>query len=215
LLVVDNTFASPVSQKPFDLGADIVIHSATKYLGGHSDLLAGVVVVKTAELAEKIHFIQNASGGVLAPWDCFLVIRGIETIDLRFKQQCQTAVEIANLLNNHPLIDKVHYPGLSNHKNHKIAAKQQNGLFGGIVSFSLKNDTSKEAELFLSKLNYFKLAESLGGVKSLICQPSKMTHVSVPREKRLSSGIQDSLIRLSCGIENTIDLLNDIKQALN
>ncbi|MGB2138648.1 MAG: trans-sulfuration enzyme family protein [Flavobacteriales bacterium] len=215
LLIVDNTFASPVSQKPFDLGADIIIHSATKYLGGHSDLLAGVVVVKTAELAEKIHFIQNASGGVLAPWDCFLVIRGIETIDLRFKQQCQTAVEIANLLNNHPLIDKVHYPGLSNHKNHKIAAKQQNGLFGGIVSFSLKNDTSKEAELFLSKLKYFKLAESLGGVKSLVCQPSKMTHVSVPREKRLSSGIQDSLIRLSCGIENTIDLLNDIKQALN
>ena len=148
LLVVDNTFASPVSQKPFDCGADIVIHSATKYLGGHSDLLAGVVVVKTTELAEKIHFIQNASGGVLAPWDCFLVIRGIETIDLRFKQQCQTAVEIANLLKNHPLIDKVHYPGLSNHKNHKIAAKQQNGLFGGIVSFSLKNDTSKEAELF-------------------------------------------------------------------
>ncbi|MDB3926847.1 PLP-dependent aspartate aminotransferase family protein [Flavobacteriales bacterium] len=215
LLVVDNTFASPVAQNPFALGADIIIHSATKYLGGHSDLLAGIVVTKSQELSEKIHFIQNASGGILGPWDCFLVIRGIETIELRFKQQCKTANEIASFLNSHPLIDKVHYPGLSSHKNHKIADKQQNGLFGGIVSFSLKEDTSKAAEKFLSHTKYFKLAESLGGVKSLVCQPSKMTHVSVPREKRLKSGIQDSLIRLSCGIENTEDLINDIKQALN
>lgn len=212
--MVDNTFASPVSQNPFDLGADIIIHSATKYLGGHSDLLAGIVVAKTEELAEKIHFIQNASGGILAPWDCFLVIRGIETIELRFKQQYKTANEIAIFLDTHPLVDKVHYPGLSTHKNHKIAAKQQNGLFGGIVSFSLKEDTYEQAETFLSKTKYFKLAESLGGVKSLACQPSKMTHVSVPREKRLNSGIQDSLIRLSCGIENTEDLINDVKQAL-
>lgn len=212
LLVVDNTFASPISQKPLELGADIVIHSATKYLGGHSDLLAGIVVTKTEELAEKIGFIQNASGGILGPWDCFLTIRGIETIDLRVKKQCETALKIAQYLENHDAVDKVHYPGLASHKNHTVAAKQQNGLFGGVVSFSLKKDTTQEAEKFVTQTRYFKLAESLGGVKSLLCLPAKMTHASVPREKRLQSGIQDSLIRLSCGIEDAKDLIEDLEK---
>jgi len=214
ILVVDNTFASPVCQKPLQLGADIVIHSATKYLGGHSDLLAGLVVTKTEALSEKIKFIQNASGGVLGPWDCFLTIRGIETLHLRVEKQCSTALKIAQFLEQHEAVDKVHYPGLASHKNHKIAARQQNGYFGGIVSFSLKEDTSENAEKLVTSTRYFKLAESLGGVKSLLCQPSTMTHASVPREKRLSSGIQDSLIRLSCGIEDAGDLLNDISNAL-
>ena len=213
LLVVDNTFASPILQQPLQLGADIVIHSATKYLGGHSDLLAGLVVTKTEALSEKIKFIQNASGGILGPWDCFLTIRGIETIDLRIKKQCESAFKIARFLEEHDAVDQVHYPGLASHKNHEIAARQQNGYFGGIVSFSLKEDTAEQATNFVTNTRYFKLAESLGGVKSLLCQPSKMTHASVPREKRLSSGIQDSLIRLSCGIEDTEDLIDDIRNA--
>ncbi|MBO6516608.1 MAG: PLP-dependent transferase [Bacteroidia bacterium] len=213
LLVVDNTFASPISQNPIALGADIVIHSATKYLGGHSDLVAGLVVTKTAELGERIQFIQNASGGILGPWDCFLVIRGIETIELRVRRQCENAQVVAEYLASHPEVDRVHYPGLASHKNHAIAARQQNGLFGGVVSFSLKEDTEEQAEQFVTQTSYFKLAESLGGVKSLICQPSKMTHASVPREKRLASGVQDSLIRLSCGIERGEDLIEDLKHA--
>lgn len=213
LLVVDNTFASPISQRPLELGADIVIHSATKYLAGHSDLLAGIVVTKTEPISEKIKFIQNASGGVLSPWDCFLTIRGIETIDLRVKRQCQNAFLIAHYLQKHDLVDEVHYPGLQSHKNHETADKQQNGLFGGVVSFSLKEDTEQSAGKFVTSTGYFKLAESLGGVKSLVCQPSKMTHASVPREKRIQSGIQDSLIRLSCGIEDVEDLIKDIDQA--
>ncbi len=210
LLVVDNTFSSPISQRPIELGADIVIHSATKYLGGHSDLLAGIVVTKNKELSEKIKFVQNASGGILAPWDCFLVIRGIETIELRVTRQCQTALQIAQYLEQHEAIDKVYYPGLKGHKNHAVAAKQQNGLFGGIISFSLKEDTTEKAEQFVCNTTYFKLAESLGGVKSLLCLPAKMTHASVPREKRLQTGIQDSLIRLSCGIEQVQDLIEDL-----
>lgn len=213
LLVVDNTFASPISQRPFELGADIVIHSATKYLGGHSDLVAGIVVTKTAELSEKIKFIQNASGGILGPWDCFLVIRGIETIELRVLKQCETALKIAHFLQDHPDVDAVHYPGLSTHKNHEIAAKQQHNLFGGVISFSLKEDSSEKAIQFVTSTKYFKLAESLGGVKSLLCQPAKMTHASVPKEKRLASGIQDSLIRLSCGIESAEDLIQDLTNA--
>ncbi len=215
LLVVDNTFASPIAQKPFDLGADIIIHSATKYLGGHSDLVAGVVVTKTVELSEKIKFIQNASGGVLGPWDCFLTIRGIETIELRVRRQSETALKIAQYLQSHKAVDQVHYPGLTDHKNHEIAAKQQNGLFGGVISFSLKEDTLEQAEQFVTQTKYFKLAESLGGVKSLICQPCKMTHASVPRAKRLQSGIQDSLIRLSCGIENADDLIQDLEETFS
>ena len=215
LLVVDNTFASPVSQLPFELGADIIIHSATKYIGGHSDLLAGLVVTKNEELSEKIKFIQNASGGVLAPWDCFLTIRGIETIELRVIKQSENAKKIAEFLCKREEVDKVYYPGLKNHLNHKIADKQQNGVFGGVVSFSLKEDTKEAAEQFVTSTKYFQLAESLGGVKSLICHPSQMTHASVPRKKRIASGIQDSLIRLSCGIENANDLIKDLEQALN
>lgn len=215
LLVVDNTFASPIAQQPFELGADIIVHSATKYLGGHSDLVAGVVVTKTPELSEKIKFIQNASGGVLGPWDCFLTIRGIETIDLRIRKQSETALKIAQYLQQHEAVDVVHYPGLSTHKNHEIAARQQNGLFGGVLSFSLKEDTPEQAEQFVTQTKYFKLAESLGGVKSLLCQPCKMTHGSVPREKRLRSGIQDSLIRLSCGIEEADDLIEDLKETFS
>ncbi len=212
-LVVDNTFASPIAQNPIDLGADIVIHSGTKYIGGHSDLVAGLVVTKTKELSEKVKFVQNASGGVLGPWDCFLTIRGIETLDLRFKKQCENALKVALYLEQHDAVNQVYYPGLKNHKNHEIAATQQNGLFGGVVSFSLKNDTQDAANEFVTNTEYFKLAESLGGVKSLLCHPAQMTHASIPREKRLQAGIKDSLIRLSCGIEEANDLINDLNEA--
>jgi len=213
LVVVDNTFAGPVAQLPLDLGADIVVHSATKYLAGHSDLVAGLVVTKDAALAEKIQFIQNATGGILGPWDCFLTIRGIETLELRYQKQSASALRIARYLQTLPAVDAVHYPGLESHKNHTVAAVQQNGLFGGIVSFSLKDDTPEAAAQFVSATHYFKLAESLGGVKSLVCQPAKMTHASIPREKRISSGVNDSLIRLSVGIEDADDLINDLKLA--
>jgi len=213
LLVVDNTFASPIAQKPIDLGADIVIHSGTKYIGGHSDLVAGLVITNTQELSEKIKFVQNASGGILGPWDCFLTIRGIETLDIRYKKQCENALKVALFLENQDAVEKVHYPGLKTHKNHEIAKKQQNGLFGGIVSFSLKNDTQEAAVKFVTSTEYFKLAESLGGVKSLLCHPAQMTHASIPREIRLNAGINDSLIRLSCGIEDAEDLINDLAEA--
>lgn len=215
LVVVDNTFASPVAQLPFELGADIIIHSATKYIGGHSDLVAGLVVTKTKELSEKIKFIQNATGGILGPWDCFLAIRGIETLELRVRQQSENAIKIAKYLTTRHEVDKVYYPGLTTHKNHEIAKSQQNGLFGGVISFSLKYDTVEAANRFVTSTKYFKLAESVGGVKSLLCHPAQMTHASIPREKRLSSGIQDSLIRLSCGIESAEDLIEDLENALN
>lgn len=214
LVVVDNTFASPIAQLPLELGADIVVHSATKYIAGHSDLVAGLVITKTPELSEKIKFIQNASGAILGPWDCFLVIRGIESLDLRVRQQSENAKIIANFLMNREEIDKVYYPGLTTHTNHEIAQKQQNGLFGGVISFSLKKDSIDAASQFVTQTKLFKLAESLGGVKSLICHPAQMTHASVPREKRISSGIQDSLIRLSVGIEDPLDLVQDLKIAL-
>ncbi|MDR1592420.1 MAG: PLP-dependent aspartate aminotransferase family protein [Prevotellaceae bacterium] len=215
LVVVDNTFASPVAQQPFTLGADIIIHSATKYIGGHSDLVAGLVVTKTAELSEKLKFIQNSSGGILGPWDCFLVIRGIETIELRVRRQSENAQKVAEYLATRPEIDKVYYPGLPTHKNHEIAKSQQHGIFGGVISFSLKDDTVEAASQFVTSTKYFKLAESLGGMKSLICHPAQMTHASIPREKRLHSGIQDSLIRLSAGIEDAEDLIKDIESALS
>ncbi len=212
LLVVDNTFASPIAQKPISLGADIIIHSGTKYIGGHSDLVAGLVVTKTEALSEKLKFIQNASGGVLGPWDCFLTIRGIETLDIRYKKQCENAYKVATFLKDQESVQEVFYPGLEGHKNHEIAKIQQNGLFGGIVSFSLFNDTQEAANQFVTSTKYFKLAESLGGVKSLLCHPAQMTHASIPREVRLKSGIKDSLIRLSCGIENAEDLIADLSQ---
>src|SRR5690606_35749962 len=212
-LVVDNTFASPAAQLPFELGADIIIHSATKYIGGHSDLVAGLVVTRTKELSEKIKFIQTATGGILGPWDCFLAIRGIETLELRVRKQSENAQKLAEFLTSRHETDKVFYPGLTTHKNHEIAKIQQNGLFGGVVSFSLKDDTVEAANQFVTSTEYFKLAESLGGVKSLLCHPAQMTHASVPRDKRLNSGIQDSLIRLSCGIEDADDLIDDLKSS--
>jgi cystathionine beta-lyase/cystathionine gamma-synthase len=214
LVVVDNTFASPIAQLPLELGADIVVHSATKYIAGHSDLVAGLVVTKTPELSEKIKFIQNASGAILSPWDCFLVIRGIESLDLRVRQQSENAKKIAEYLTTEAAVDKVYYPGLTTHTNHEIAKNQQNGIFGGVISFSLKEDTVEAANQLVTSTHYFKLAESLGGVKSLLCHPAQMTHASIPREKRLAAGIQDSLIRLSVGLENPEDLIEDLKSAL-
>ena len=212
LLCVDNTFASPALQQPLSLGADIVIHSATKYLGGHSDLIAGLVVTKEKELGEKIKFIQNASGAILAPFDSWLVIRGIETLNLRVKQHCANAQLVAEFLETHPDVDKVFYPGLQSHPNHAIAAKQAKG-FGGVVSFTLKVDTEEAATNFVTGTQYFKLAESLGGVKSLLCHPAQMTHKSIPQERRRAGGVADSLIRLSVGLEEADDLVNDLKQA--
>lgn len=212
LLAVDNTFASPVLQKPLDLGADIVVHSATKYLAGHSDVLAGLVVVKTEELAQKIKFNQNSSGAVLGPWDCWLTIRGLQTLYLRVEKQCENAFAVAKFLKASGLVDVVYYPGLRDHKNHAVAAKQQNA-FGAIVSFSFKDDRVATAEKFVCQTKLFKLAESLGGVKSLTCHPASMTHKTIPVEQRHQSGIKDSLVRLSCGIENKQDLINDIQQA--
>lgn len=214
LLVVDNTFASPILQNPIDLGADIVIHSATKYLAGHSDLIAGLVVTRNSELAEQIKFIQNSSGAILGPFDSWLTIRGIETLALRVHKQCDNAELVAQFLASHPLVKRVNYPGLNTHPNHEIAEKQQS-RFGAMISFSLKTDTVDAGSIVCSSTTLFKLAESLGGVKSLICQPALMTHKSIPQDVRHAAGIDDSLIRISCGIENADDLIDDLKQALN
>lgn len=211
-LCVDNTFTSPALQKPLSLGADIVVHSATKYLGGHSDLIAGLVVTKDKELGEKIKFIQNASGAILSPFDSWLVIRGIETLPLRVKQHCINAQKVAEYLQQHPEVDKVYYPGLLSHFNHNIAKKQSQG-FGGVVSFTLKNDTEEAAVQFVQSTKLFKLAESLGGIKSLLCHPANMTHKTIPAEKRRAAGVTDSLIRLSVGLEDAEDLINDLEQA--
>jgi len=212
LLCVDNTFASPVLQQPIPLGADIVIHSATKYLGGHSDLIAGLVVTKEKELGDKIKYIQNACGAILAPFDSWLVIRGIETLHLRVKQHCATALTVAEFLEQHPAVEKVFYPGLPTHHNHHIAKKQSKG-FGGIVSFILKKDTEEAAVQFVTETKLFKLAESLGGIKSLVSHPANMTHKSIPADKRRAAGVSDSLIRLSVGLEDAEDLLADLEQA--
>ncbi|MFZ1527621.1 MAG: PLP-dependent aspartate aminotransferase family protein [Ferruginibacter sp.] len=211
-LCVDNTFASPALQQPLTLGADIVVHSATKYLGGHSDLIAGLVITKTAELGDKIKFIQNASGAVLSPFDSWLVIRGIETLHLRVQEHCRNAQAVAAFLASHPAVENIYYPGLASHHNHAVAAAQSTG-FGGVVSFSLKNDTAAAATTFVTNTKYFKLAESLGGVKSLLCHPAAMTHKSIPEEKRRAAGVADSLIRLSVGLEEVNDLIEDLKNA--
>lgn len=210
LYCVDNTFASPVIQKPIDFGADIVIHSATKYLGGHSDLIAGLVVTANQELGDKIKFIQNASGAILSPFDSWLVIRGIETLPLRVKQHSENALKVAAFLKTCPGVKNVYYPGLTTHKNHHIA-KSQMTHFGGIISFDLECDDKATASRFVSNTTLFKLAESLGGIKSLICLPSEMTHKSIPREKRYESGVTDSLIRLSVGLEDADDLIQDLQ----
>ncbi|HEY3249945.1 MAG TPA: PLP-dependent aspartate aminotransferase family protein [Ignavibacteria bacterium] len=212
LLVVDNTFASPALQKPLELGADIVIHSATKYLAGHSDVIGGLAVVKSDELGERLKFIQNSSGGILGPFDSWLTIRGIETLPLRIQKHSESALKIAEFLSEEELVDQLFYPFLTTHKNNNVAVKQQSAG-GGIVSFSLKADTIESARKFTISTKLFKLAESLGGVKSLICHPASMTHKSIPEEIRKASGVKDSLIRLSCGIENSDDLIDDLKQA--
>lgn len=214
LLCVDNTFASPVLQRPLELGADIVVHSATKYLGGHSDLIAGVVVAGTAELAAQLKFIQNASGGILGPFDSFLVIRGIETLTLRVKQHCSSGLAIAKFLQAQPEIARVYYPGLEEHPNHEVAKRQQPGGFGGIVSIALADDSVEAATRFVTSTRLFKLAESLGGPKSLLCHPATMTHKSTPADQRRAAGVADGLVRLSVGLEDAEDLIQDLAQAL-
>lgn len=214
LLIVDNTFLSPALQQPIRLGADIVVHSGTKYLSGHGDVLSGFVVVKDPKIAEELKYLQNTSGGVLSPFDSWLTLRGIQTLSLRMEKHSQNAQKIAEFLTTHPKVDKVYYPGLKNHPNHHIASKQQKG-FGGMVSFSLKDDTLEAAKDFLTRTKIFLLAENLGDVRSLGSHPATMTHKSTPLEVRKETGIQDSLIRLSVGIENVDDLINDIKQALD
>jgi cystathionine beta-lyase len=214
LLCVDSTFSSPALQKPLALGADLVVHSGTKYLGGHSDLIAGLVVTATAELGQKIKFLQNASGAILGPFDSWLLIRGIETLHLRIRQHCASALAIAEFLQQHPAVDKVYYPGLATHPGHAVAAAQSKG-FGGIVSFSLKEDTQEAATAFVTSTELFKLAESLGGIKSLVSHPAQMTHKTIPADKRKAAGVSDSLIRLSAGLEDTEDLIEDLRQVLD
>ena len=210
LLCVDNTFATPVLQQPLLLGADIVIHSATKYLGGHSDLIAGILVAKEETVGAKLKFFQNACGAVLAPFDSWLVIRGIETLHLRMKHHSRTALKVAQYLATHPAVAHVNYPGLPTHPNHALAI-QQGKTGGGIISFSLVNDTNEAAIAVTSNTQLFKLAESLGGIKSLISHPANMTHKSIPAEKRRAAGVSDSLIRLSIGLEEAEDLIEDLE----
>ncbi len=213
LLAVDNTFASPALQQPLLHGADIVVHSATKYIGGHSDVIAGLVITKNEDLGGQIKFYQNACGAILGPFDSFLLIRGLETLHLRIGQHCRNAAVIAQYLEKHPLVDRVFYPGLASHPNHSVAKKQQKD-FGGVVSFSLKQDTEAAATNFVTGTQLFHLAESLGGVKSLVSHPASMTHKSIETEKRRAAGVSDSLIRLSVGLEDAEDLIDDIENAL-
>ena len=210
---VDNTFASPYLQNPLDLGADIVVHSATKYIGGHSDVIHGVVITNNKEIAAQIRFLQNAVGAVPGPQDCFLILRGIKTLHIRVERACQNAEKIAYYLENHPKVSKVYYPGFVSHPGHEVAKKQMK-MFGGMVSFDLVANNEASAVKVLSGTHYFSLAESLGGVESLIGHPASMTHGSIPREERLKVGLTDSLIRLSVGIEDVDDLIQDLDQAL-
>jgi len=212
LLVVDNTFASPYLQNPITLGADIVMHSATKYLAGHSDVVLGALMLNDDEIAEKLYFIQNASGAVPGPQDCFLTLRGIKTLHVRMQRHCENAYKVANFLNNHEMVEKVYWPGLHSHKNHDIAKKQMSG-FGGMLSFRIKDFNKEQTIKFLEKLHLFTLAESLGGVESLCGHPATMTHASIPEQEREKSGVTDSLIRLSVGIEDVDDLIEDLKNA--
>lgn len=213
LLAVDNTFATPYLQQPLDLGADIVMHSATKYLGGHSDVVMGALVVKDKVLADKLYFIQNASGAICGPQDSFLVLRGIKTLHVRMQRHCENGKEVAFYLKKHPKIEKVYWPGFEDHPNHLIAKSQMKD-FGGMLSFTTKGNNYNEAIKIVEKLKIFTLAESLGGVESLSGHPASMTHASIPKEEREKSGVIDSLIRLSVGIEDVEDLLLDLKQAL-
>jgi cystathionine beta-lyase len=214
LLCVDNTFASPALQQPLVLGADIVVHSATKWLGGHSDLIAGLVITASPELGEKIRFYQNACGAVLGPFDSWLLIRGLETLHLRMRQHCASAGRIAEFLQDHPAVDQVFYPGLPGHPHHAVAGKQSRG-FGGIVSFTLKEDTLEAAKLLVTGTRLFKLAESLGGIKSLISHSAEMTHKTIPAARRRAGGVNDSLVRLSVGLEDPEDLIQDLCNTLD
>ena len=211
---VDNTFATPYLQNPLELGADVVMHSVTKYLGGHSDVIMGALVTNDDKIAEEIYRIQNSSGAVCGPMDSFLVLRGIKTLHLRMQRHCENGKKIAHFLNDHPLIDTVYWPGLKDHPNHEVAKSQMKD-FGGMISFNLVGDDLEVAKKVVSKTELFTLAESLGGVESLIGHPSTMTHASIPREERIKSGVVDSLIRLSVGIEDVEDLITDLKNALN
>ena len=212
LVVVDNTFATPCFQQPFELGADIVVHSVTKYLAGHSDTVQGVALAKEAAVFEPIKFLQNATGAVPSPFDCWLTMRGLKTLELRMQRHEQNAIAIANALNGHPLVRRVYFPGLASHPGHDVARKQMSG-FGGMVSFEL-NGTVEEVIAFASSRRYFALAESLGGVKSLLCHPATMTHASIPAEARAQLGLSDTLLRLSPGCENAEDLVEDLLAGL-
>ncbi|RXJ52709.1 cystathionine gamma-synthase [Gelidibacter gilvus] len=213
LLAVDNTFATPYLQQPLNLGADIVMHSATKYLGGHSDVVMGALIVKDKELADRLYFIQNASGAVCGPQDSFLVLRGIKTLHIRMQRHCENGKAVAEYLKQHPKIENVYWPGFSDHPNHDIAKAQMKD-FGGMVSFTTKGNNYKEAIKIVENLKIFTLAESLGGVESLAGHPASMTHASIPKEEREKIGVVDSLIRLSVGIEDEEDLIADLKQAI-
>ena len=214
LLAVDNTFATPYLQQPLDLGADIVMHSATKYLGGHSDVVMGALVVKDKNLADQLYFIQNASGAVCGPQDSFLVLRGIKTLHVRMQRHCENGRAVAEFLQKHPKVEHVYWPGLPTHPNHRVAAKQMHD-FGGMLSFTTNGNNFKEAIKVVERLRVFTLAESLGGVESLAGHPASMTHASIPKEEREKTGVVDSLIRLSVGIEDQQDLIEDLDHALN
>ena len=211
-VAVDNTFATPYLQRPLELGADIVMHSVTKYLGGHSDVVMGALVTNDESLAEEMYRIQNSSGAVCGPMDSFLVLRGIKTLHLRVQRHCENGEKVANFLSTHPEVDHVFWPGFETHPNHEVAKAQMNG-FGGMISFTLKGDSLEKAKSIVSKTKLFTLAESLGGVESLIGHPSTMTHASIPREERIKSGVLDSLIRLSVGVEDASDLIEDLENA--
>lgn len=213
LLAVDNTFATPYLQQPLSLGADIVMHSATKYLGGHSDVVMGALVVRDNALAERLYFIQNASGAVCGPQDSFLVLRGIKTLHVRMQRHCENGRAVAEYLKNHPQVEKVYWPGFSDHPNHEVARSQMRD-FGGMISFVTKGNDFQKAISVVEKLKVFTLAESLGGVESLAGHPASMTHASIPKEEREKTGVVDSLIRLSVGIEDAEDLIQDLAQAL-
>lgn len=214
LFAVDNTFATPYLQRPLDMGADIVMHSATKYLGGHSDVIAGALIVKDEQLGEKLHFAQFATGGTLGPQDSYLVLRGIKTLHLRMQRHCENGEKVANFLSNHPKVKAVYYPGLENNPFYHVAKKQMQGGFGGMVSFTFESGKKEDAIKFLESVRVFTLAESLGGVESLANHPALMTHASIPEEKRKEIGITDDLVRLSVGVEDADDLLEDLRQAL-
>ena len=214
LLAVDNTFATPYLQNPLDLGADIVMHSVTKYLGGHSDVVMGALVCNDDELAEQLYFIQNSSGAVCGPMDSFLVLRGIKTLHLRMQRHCENGKTVADFLQNHPKVNKVYWPGIASHPNHELAKRQMRD-FGGMMSFTLKDDNLAAAKNVVENVKIFSLAESLGGVESLIGHPASMTHASIPKEEREKTGVVDSLIRLSVGVEDADDIIADLEQALS